>query len=248
MSNRRAIPERTRYDQGMRKTPYFLPALLFVSTALSTAARAEGFKSSIYEQGSNKTKLLFTGERVEKGNQATVTTQSPDGKVAVIEEATVQEGDPSKIVRFQIHQKQTGEEGTLEVKDGKLHFSYTKNGKTDTDTEDYKENTIVGPTTLPYLKKHWDKILAGDDVDVRYASLDRKETVGFKFFKIGETDKAIIVKMKPTSIVIAAIVDPLIFTFYKDGSKLYELKGRAVPKRNVDGKWKDLDADIVFKY
>jgi hypothetical protein len=52
--------------------------------------------------------------------------------------------------------------------------------------------------------------------------------------------------MKPTSFVIAAIVDPLFLTFRKDGMKILQIKGRTMPKRAVDGKFKDLDVDTVY--
>lgn len=212
-------------------------------------ARAEPFTCSILEKGTNKGKLLFTATRTEKPGQIQVVFSAPDGKEAVSEEAFLSGG---KLGKYLLHQKQLGHEGSLEIRDGKARFSYTKDGKTETDEEDAAPNLIVGPTTVDYLHANWDKLMAGDDVDVRYASLDRKETVGFKFFKI--EDKIVdgkpvaLVKMKPSSFVIAAIVKPLIFTFDKTTKRLLELDGRTLPKQNVDGKWKDLDALIVYKY
>jgi hypothetical protein len=54
--------------------------------------------------------------------------------------------------------------------------------------------------------------------------------------------------MKPTSFIIAGIVDPLIFSIERDTVKLLELKGRTLPKKKVGNKWKDLDAEIVYSY
>jgi hypothetical protein len=231
-------------------------SLLLVAFSASRAT-AETFTASIYEQGSQKSRLLFNVERKDtpgangSDGKVRIVTRSAGGaqpaQDAVIEEAIVR---GAQVVSYRLEQKQTGDHGSLEIKDGKVFFSFTtSDGKTKTAEEDAKPNLIVGPTTIAYLQQNWKTILAGDDVDTRYASLDRRETVGFKFFKLGETDKTIQVKMKPTSIIIAALVDPLIFTFSKDAvPRLLELHGRAIPKHQVDGKWKDLDADIVYKY
>ena len=125
--------------------------------------------------------------------------------------------------------------GLCRASDGKVAFSWSKDGKTDTDSEDAKPNLIIGPSTVPYLQAHWAELMKGDDVGMRYAAVERKETVGFKFFKIGERilngQATVQIKMKPTSFVIATLVAPLIFTFDKDGKHLIELEGRAVPKQ-----------------
>jgi hypothetical protein len=52
--------------------------------------------------------------------------------------------------------------------------------------------------------------------------------------------------MKPSSFVIAAIVDPIFFHFDKETKKLILVNGRVVPKQKVDGQWKDLDGLLVL--
>lgn len=54
--------------------------------------------------------------------------------------------------------------------------------------------------------------------------------------------------MKPTSFIIAALVDPLVFTFEKKTARLLEMKGRTLPKLRKGEKWKDLDAFITYDY
>jgi hypothetical protein len=218
-----------------------------------TVARAEPFTGLIYDENSNKTKLLFTLKRTETktGDVTKIggVFTGTDGKEAVTEDVTVQ---GAKLQKYVLKKPQINESGFMEVRGNKIHFEWTKEGKTDTDDEDYKDNLIIGPTTIEYLKNHWAAILRGDDVDTRFAALDRKETVGFKFFKIEELkqgDRDLVkIKMKPTSFIIAAIVKPLIFTMEKSTARLVELEGRTLPKRLDDGKWKDLDADIVYQY
>ncbi len=231
----------------------FLPLVSFLLTVSFTSAHAAFKTAEIFEAGSEKSKLLFKVKRedtIKDGKTfVKVTTSTPDGKEAVVEEAVV---TGATVSSYAIHQKQLNHEGKIEARDGKVFFTYTEEGKTDTDDEKLADNMIVGATTIEFLQKNWAAILKGDTVDARYASADRKETVGFKFFKSGRQavngQDAVVVTMKPSSIIIAAIVKPLLFFLSMDGQRLLELRGRVVPKQNVGGKWKDLDAEIVYTY
>ena len=55
-------------------------------------------------------------------------------------------------------------------------------------------------------------------------------------------------KMSASSFLIAALINPLYFTFTDDGSKLLNFEGRTLLKQKVDGAWRDLDARTVYKY
>ena len=72
----------------------------------------------------------------------------------------------------------------------------------------------------------------GKPLDVRKVDLEGK--------------KSIVVKMKPSSFIIAAIVKPLHFYMSTDGATLYQIDGRTTVKKNVNGSFKDLDAVTVY--
>ncbi|MBK7893084.1 MAG: hypothetical protein IPJ84_20180 [Bdellovibrionales bacterium] len=102
------------------------------------------------------------------------------------------------------------------------------------------------------MKARWDKILKGETVKARFAVMDRQETVGFEYFKVAEKDvvgrPAIVVKMKPSSFIIAALVDPLLFTFSKDDTTLLELEGRTIVKVKKGEKFADFDGYTTYSY
>ncbi|MBI3534520.1 MAG: hypothetical protein HY072_03400 [Deltaproteobacteria bacterium] len=226
----------------------------FILLMVFNNAFAMNFTAKLYELNSDQKNLLFQMKREETKVQDNLSVKNTitdlQGKEAVLEELTLVEG---KISKYLIHQKQLGDERVLEVKDNKILFRTTnKNGETKMDEEKLVANLVVGPTVLDYLRKNWDVILKGETLAIRYAALDRRETVGFKFFKESDikcgNQDCVLVKMKPTSFIIAALVDPLLFTFEKTSAKLLELKGRTLAKRNLNGDWKDLDAHIVYEY
>jgi hypothetical protein len=55
-----------------------------------------------------------------------------------------------------------------------------------------------------YIQAHWQELVSGKDVDMRFGVPERRETVGFKIFKEKETKMdghdVIVAKMKPTSL------------------------------------------------
>lgn len=220
---------------------------------------AGDFTGVLYEKGSERKKPLFRfdhKESTQPGNKLIYKNTFTDmgGKTVVTEEVIFEKAPDGalKVQKYGIDHLQASEKGQVVVNGGKVEFEYTKEGKTEKDDEDWEPNFVVGPSIVDYLRKNWDKILKGDTVDTRYAALDRKETVGFKFFKVeekkvGDRD-AVVVKMKPTSFVIAAIVDPLFFTLDKKTVNLLELTGRTLPRQLVDGKLKPLDVDAVYQH
>jgi hypothetical protein len=219
---------------------------------LGPPAHARPYTAKVYEVGSNRTKLLYNLTRTEKDLgggklEAKVVFSDPQTSKEAVTENVIYEG--GRPVRYALKKPQIGQEGLLEIKDGKLLFSYTEDGKADTDDEKDVPNLIIGPYVVEYLTKNWDTLAKGEELKARFAALDRKETVGFTFKKI-EDEKAgpgkVVIRMKPTSFIIAALVDPLLFTFDGATRKLHSVLGRTLPKRQVDGKWKDLDAEIIY--
>ena len=226
-------------------------ALASMGTLAEKSVRAADNSAVIYERDSAKSAVLFRFTHTESpdGKSAKNVYTDAQGQEAVIEEMSFDQG---RLVRYVFLQKQLDEKGSLEIKDGKVLFSYTHGGKTETDDEKLTPDLVSNYTLIPYIQAHWQALMKGDTVGIRYGAVERKETVGFKLFKVEEKkspsgkDLAVI-KMKPTSFVIAALVDPVLFTLEKDTLKPVEILGRVVPRQKADGKWKDLDARFVFQ-
>lgn len=227
---------------------------LAVLIALSASAHADPYTAKVYAAGSKRGEPLFNLVRKETGTPEHLEvfsefTDARTGEKAVTERTVIENGALKKYTQLQ---HQLGETGSIEVVGGKVRFTYTKEGKTETSEEDASDNLAVGANTVEYLRRHWPALLAGETIKIRFGVPDRKETVGFEFSKWAEKKvdgKTLLqVRMKPTSFFIAAIVKPLIFTFDPESRRLVELEGRTIPKQKVDGKWKDLVADIFYTY
>lgn len=239
----------------MNSFKFFNVLGLSVLVSSLTSLSAFGYTAVMYDLKSDRKEALFkmevTEAKVPGSAQENLRAvfQDMQGNV-VIEQNVLVEG--SKLIRDEISQKQLGQTGLIEVKDGMVHFSKTVDGKTTVEKEKLESTLVTAANFQRYIRENWSEIASGKTVSFRYGVWDRQETVGFKFFKvkddkIGETP-VVVVKMKPTSFIIAALVDPLEMKFTADGSKLLEMKGRVAPKRKVGDSFKDLDADVVYSY
>jgi len=232
-------------------------AVLIAGFGAGAQAAESGFTAKIYDAESNKQKLLFTYQHSSetKGDARLITNtyKDKDGGVAAVETCElVKDGNHEKFRHYHMSQKQLGAEGDIEIKDGKVFFTYVRDGKEKKAEEKATDDAIVGPAITPFLQKHWAEIAKGEKVRARMAVADRQETLGFDYYKDREEtlngQKAFVIRMKPANFMIAAIVKPLFFFYTPDGSRLLEVHGRTQVKQNVDGKWKDLDAVTVFEY
>lgn len=222
-------------------------ALIFI---FAQAAVAEELTGEVRDFATDAVLFQMKSSIQENGADfaRTNTFTSPDGLVAVVEDAKAKDG---VVEVFTVEQKQTGEKGRIEVQEGKVKFTYTDSkGKTKTSEEKLASNFVVPLTVLPYLAKNWDALMKGDKIQVRLGVWFRVESVGFRFFKKQESTykgrPAIDVVMNPTSWVIRQLVDDLVFTFDAKTKQLVMLKGRVPPKKKDGSGWKDLDAITTY--
>ncbi len=203
----------------------------------------------------NPAEVLFHFQRSETlGAQVSRKFTDPAGTLVAEESVNYEKGQLKKLTLNHVQLQQSG---FVEVTEESLNFSYTKDGKTKTSDEKRKGDLVSSDQIYAYINGHWSDLMAEKTIDIRFPVLDRLETVGFKFFKVEDADrngiKCIVIKMKPSSFVIAALVDPILFYFHPtemrpDGHKLLEVVGRTLPKKKDGNKWKDLDATLKFKY
>lgn len=178
--------------------------------------------------------------------------QSPDGKELTTESV---EYIGSEMRRYTLKQKQISEWGTAEVRGKKIFFEWRKmedgKEKVEKGDEDLHEDTVVVEQMIDLLRERWDTLMKGDDVNVRFVVLSRRETVGFKIYKDREIDyegtPAVVLKMKPQNIFIALFVNPLYLTFAKDGDhRILEVDGRMPVKKFKDGDYSDIEGILRF--
>jgi hypothetical protein len=131
-------------------------ALVLASFIISI--QAYGYSGILYEQNSGKKKQLFTmnvdlGKNEEGQETAKVTYKDNDGNLALEENIIL---DGSKVIRDEAIQKQLNQVGLMEVKDGKIFFSKTEDGKTSTKEEKLEEPFVTSANFQRFVRDHWE--------------------------------------------------------------------------------------------
>ncbi|MGZ3658160.1 MAG: hypothetical protein ACXVCS_21570, partial [Bdellovibrionota bacterium] len=192
-----------------------LPLLLAIAILAAVSAQADtrvNGRVFYAKLDSQKASFLFDSLISEKDGKTSYLSSYYDkvGKPIIVEKVET-EGD--HILRYDYKQNQVEETGFATFEGGKIQMSFTSQGKTEKDTETYDPTTVVAPMIGPLLQKKWDLLMKGETVRIRYLSIERLETIGFKFFKDIErtlNGKPVIdIVMKPSSFFIAALVDPI---------------------------------------
>ncbi|MFN7904706.1 MAG: hypothetical protein ACK5P5_05935 [Pseudobdellovibrionaceae bacterium] len=226
--------------------------------AFGHATWALNYSSEIFEPKTSFQKKLF--------DLSVTSATSPDGVVTatgtfkntqtgevVIEE--VAKYKDAEFMETKIEQKQTGEKGQIKVADGKIEFIYiSKDGKEKKNSEKIKSGMkILAPANfIVFIRKNWAELNKDKVIPLRMVVWDRYETVGFDLIYEGPVRRSgqdlIKLKLKPSSFLIAALVNPISMWFSTDGQRMIEMQGRVAPKVKDGDDWKTLDADVKYAY
>lgn len=252
----------------------FVAALLFVTQAWAQSdlkhpnaplayEEPTFLAGSIYEEGTLSPKLLFKFQRQASRSGAKLEVRReytyPDGKLAATERVTYR-GD--ELMDYELNEVQTGAKGRARIQAAPDHspkklieFQYADHpgAKVKTRTEVLSPDTLINDMVGPFLVSHWDALIHGDKLRCRYIVVPRRETVGFTFLRVSDAKwrgrDVLLVRMEPSSALLAALVKPLFFTIEKSlPHRILQYVGRTTPQLQDRGKWNDLDAVTVFDW
>jgi hypothetical protein len=219
--------------------PVTLPA------SLGTRGDSIYFGSTFPLKGEEKAPLFVYERRVEALDGAltsTHITRTPEGVVAVAEQAT--HTTSYELLDYTLLTDQQGQTGRIRVEGDRVTLSQGEGSRVETGPG----AVVVGPTLVGYIFKRLDSLRSGKTLPVRFAVLERLETLGFELASVPAHDGQTRVRMTPASFVIRLVVDPVFFTFETASGKLVRIEGRVPPKRVSAGKLFDLDARVEYRF
>ncbi len=189
---------------------------------------------------------LFVYERrvevVADGLRSTHITRSPEGEVAVAEQAT---HDAQYELRdYQLLTDQQGQSGS--VHQGPDEVTLTLAGASR--TERRTGPVVVGPTLVGFIVTRLEALRAGQAISVRFAVLERLETLGFELRQVDGAPDQTRIRMRPESALLGVVVEPIFFTFEKASGHLVRIEGRVPPRQVVDGRLHDLEARVEYHF
>lgn len=193
---------------------------------------------------------LFVYERrVEQQGEVMVSThvtREPSGAVAIAEEAT--HSAEYALQRYTLHANQLGQRGTIVVDNGAVTFKVVDESGERSKVEQQQLPVVIGPTLVGFTVKHLPALHAKQTVAVRFAVLDRLETIGFELTEVEAATGQTRIKMAASNFLYAMVIDPIFFTFETATGKLVRLEGRVPPKLRKGDGWADLDARVEYRF
>ncbi len=240
-----------------------IPAVAADSTNVSKFKYPESLTGRVLSADRKKLLFNFTRKATQTGSRLDVLREftTPDGVLAE-REKVVYIGD--ELTDFQLDQLQINSKEVAHIHHDPDHparslitYEYTKDTRSrsrpKTRTEPLRPDTLISDMLAPFFQDHWQEIVRGDEIRCRYIVPQRRETIGFSIEKqsefVRDGRKLLQVKMSPSSLIISALVDPLIFTIEKDGARhVLEYTGRTTLKVKDGNDWKDLTGVTVFDW
>jgi len=218
------------------------------------------YGATLYEIGSHRGKILFYFERTSTRSGSIVHVQrqfkAPDGSLAATESGFYQS---NRLVSYQMKEFQAKLSGSIQIEPDPAHpgqqmifIGYGKGLVHDKGKPQIlKPDTLIDDDLYPFMVAHWNDLMRGEHVKFRLVSIEWQHIFNFQLLKTGESvvdgRTCELICMKPTSLLLEKLVNPLIFTVDKAPPHIMiSYIGQTTPRVKKDNSWQYLNAETVF--
>ena len=172
-------------------------------------------------------------------------TRRMSGEPMLLHRAT--HSDAYEVSSFEVVSSQTGMTGAMRVDDSQVSFAVTKNGRTRTRTEPRTQPVVVGPTLFGTTVRHWDALVAGETIGVRFAVVERLRTYPFTLRLLDANTETTRFELRADQRIVRASVPPMVITFDTHTRRVVRYEGRVPPKDEHRG-GRDFDARVEYTF
>ena len=221
-------------------------------TRLQQAPAAAGqaiYEGSVFALDGRTTPLFRYERRVQPvagGLKSTHITFDPAGKVVVTQSAT--HSDAYELTRAEMVHGQTGVSGSVQANGDQLTFTLVEGGTSSVATERATAPVVSGPTMFGYIVTHWDELMRGEALPIRFAIIERQETIGFTLDRIPAAPGRTAIRMRASNWLMRLAVPSTAFEFDTATRKIIEYIGRVPPMEVINGGLKTLDARVSYEF
>ncbi|MGA9779142.1 MAG: hypothetical protein ACLPRE_12860 [Limisphaerales bacterium] len=232
------------------------------ATAAYDYAEPKLLTGTLYEIGSHRQKVLYTFRRIAVQSGAVVHVERQffrtNGLMAAVDKVVYKS---NRLESYKMQDFQARVSGAVRIASDpndparqQIFISYGPGlvppiGK----AQNLPSDIVYDDTVYPFMLAHWDELMRGNTVNFRFISFEWERTFAFHFVKTAEfvqpggTMEQI--RMEPDNLLVAELVDPLIFTVEKASPHhVLSYIGRTTPRIQKGEAWKYLDAETVFNY
>lgn len=152
-----------------------------------------------------------------------------------------------QLVRMDVDQKQINQQGSIEVSGSSVTFNLFKPRKKNyPQVYDFPKNFVVNMQIAAFIRDNWEKIKGSEVPVIKLGVWYRQEIIGFELSKESLDAKHLVVRMRPSSILVRTAVNPVYFTFDVTTKNLLSYKGRATPKEKIGAQYGDFETVVNY--
>lgn len=208
------------------------------------------YDGAVYSQDTTRSAPLFRYDRRVRVTGPTLVsthiTRDASGRIVVTQ---VAEHDSSYRVRSaSVTQRQTGVSASVRVAGDQATFSREEGGHTETRSETLSLPLVVGPTLFGFIGAHWSDLLAGARVPLRFAVLERNQSIGFVLERLPDSSHRVTFRMTPSNWVMRRAIAPTYFHFDAASRHVQAYEGRVPPLEQVGTSLRALDARVRYTF
>lgn len=200
--------------------------------------------------GAKDSTLRYRYERRVRGTGAawvsSHVTFDPSGTVVVLQRARHDAG--YGLAQAEMVQAQNASVSAVKVTGGQAVFTLERDGRTRTRTERVREPLVAGPTIFGWIVAHWDELAQGRTLPIRFAVLERSESIAFRLERVASAPGRTVVRMAATDPVLRWFVAPTSFEFETATRHILGYVGRVPTLERTSRGWRPMDARVRYTF
>ena len=107
------------------------------------------------------------------------------------------------------------------------------------------DNLIIDAGFDEFVRRHWQALLAGDQVNFSFASAARQDLVSFRLQKTSANEQQLVLSMRLQSRLLSWLLDPIELTYERPTQRLLRYRGLS---NILDEQGNSYKADIRYQY
>lgn len=193
---------------------------------------------------------LFTYERriAQDGDtvRSTHVTHDADGSVVVVQSAS--HSPDYQLRRADLLHGQSGVTASVVVENGEALYTLHEGERDTTARETLTEPLVAGPTMFGFIVTHWDDLSRGAAIPIRFAVLERGESLRFVLEKVDAPAGRTIIRMRASNPLVRVAVSSTYFEFDDRTRHIIEYTGRVPPFDRRGSQLVPLDARVTYSF
>lgn len=178
--------------------------------------------------------------------EATHVTRAPDGVLMSI--SSKYTADYAMVEHAQID-RQTGMVGRARMLDtNHLELERTKGDRVRRRVETVDAPVVTGATLFGWTLAHWDELVAGHTLEVRFVAVDDLRTYAFELRVAASDATTTVISMRAKQAIVRAALPPMRMVFDTATRKVLRYEGRVPPKIAKGHALRPLDARVDYAY